>query len=502
MHAIFIVHLLTISKRASSPPGNGTAMTGLSIKRLGAYLPLLRLQRQAAVAALRWSGLGGNQAGLRSVAGWDEDAVSFAVEAARIARDPTSDPATLVFASTSAPFLERSHAGLLVDALALPRETRAFDVANSRRCAVSMLAAALEGPGGRDTLIAAGERRETDPGNALQLSWGDGGAAILVGDGPGAARLLGAASVSHDLADIYASRERPTPYASEERFVRDVAGDEILRPTIVRALEAAGVGAADISAAVVHEPVGGVYKAIAGKLGLAAPNLLGHVAEAAGDLGAAHVIFGLALALHAAKPGDKILLAGFGSGCDALVLEVEGEAPGAASAAQALAQGQAFAEYVRFLSLTGSLDLDWGPRAEGELKTSASALARHGRDMMGFIGGRDSEGNVQFPKSPNPVSPGVTGSLTDERLAELPARVVSFTADRLNYTPDPPFNFGLVQFENGARLLMEFCDVPKEGLAVGDGVRMRFRVKSLDRKRGFRTYFWKAAPAARPALEA
>jgi uncharacterized OB-fold protein len=109
---------------------------------------------------------------------------------------------------------------------------------------------------------------------------------------------------------------------------------------------------------------------------------------------------------------------------------------------------------------------------------------------------------VQFPKSRHPVAPDAQGPLTDERLADVPARVVSFTADRLNYTPDPPFNFGLVQFDNGARLPMEFCDVAPEGLAVGDAVQMRFRIKSRDPARGFRTYFWKAAPLARPALEA
>jgi 3-hydroxy-3-methylglutaryl CoA synthase/uncharacterized OB-fold protein len=477
-------------------------MAGLSIKRVGAYLPLLRLKRQAASDALRWSGLGGGQAGSRAVAGWDEDAVSLALEAARIALDPVSPPETLIFASTSAPFLERAQAGVLVDALALPRETRAFDVANSRRCAVSMLTAALEADSDRETLIVAGERRVTAPGNPLQLSWGDGGAAVLVAGGPGAARLLGAASLSHDLIDVYASRERPAPYAAEERFVRDVATEEIIVPTIRRALAEASVTAGDISAAIVHEPVSGVYRAVAGKLGLSTPNVLTRVGDAAGDLGAAHVLFGLALALHEARRGDKLLVAGFGGGCDALVLEVEGEAAGADSAAEALAQGQAFAEYVRFLSLTGSLDLDWGPRAEGELKTSATAMARHGRDVTGFVGGRDASGNVQFPKSPLPVAPGVSGGLTDERLAETPAEVVSFTADRLNYTPDPPFNFGLVQFENGARLLMEFCDVPKDGLAVGQPVRMRFRIKSVDRKRGFRTYFWKAAPCQRPMLEA
>jgi len=58
-----------------------------------------------------------------------------------------------------------------------------------------------------------------------------------------------------------------------------------------------------------------------------------------------------------------------------------------------------------------------------------------------------------------------------------------------------------VQFANGARVMMEFTDADAKSLAVGDPVAMRFRVKAFDRRRGFRTYFWKAAPVARPGLE-
>jgi len=90
--------------------------------------------------------------------------------------------------------------------------------------------------------------------------------------------------------------------------------------------------------------------------------------------------------------------------------------------------------------------------------------------------------------------------LEDVRLAELEARVLSITADRLNFTPDPPFDFGLVQFDNGARVQMEMTDRPAAGFAVGDRVRMRLRVKSLNPRLGFRTWFWKAAPLDRPRL--
>ena len=141
-------------------------------------------------------------------------------------------------------------------------------------------------------------------------------------------------------------------------------------------------------------------------------------------------------------------------------------------------------------------------RAEFEQKAQATVLERVGRDTIGFIGGRDSAGNVQFPKSEIPVNPAIDGpeALEDVRLADEAAHIVSVTADRLNFSPDPPFDFGLVQFDNGARVLMEMVDRPPGGFKVGDKVRMRLRIKAQNIRLGFRTYFWKAAPVARPQL--
>ena len=106
------------------------------VSSASAYLPLLRLDRKAAIAALSWSGLGSPRGGRRSVAGWDEDAVTMAVEAARLAIGD-KPPQTVVFASTSGPFRERLQAGILVDALGLSTDTDATDVAGSRRCGIA-----------------------------------------------------------------------------------------------------------------------------------------------------------------------------------------------------------------------------------------------------------------------------------------------------------------------------------------------------------------------------
>ncbi|MFZ2109233.1 MAG: 3-oxoacyl-[acyl-carrier-protein] synthase III C-terminal domain-containing protein [Roseiarcus sp.] len=465
---------------------------------VGAYAPLLRLDRAAAAKALKFSGLGGRAAGFRAVAGWDEDALTLAVEAARF---EVGRPDAVIFASTSAPFLERSHATLLVDALALDSRTRTNEVSGTRRCAVAALLDALLGRG--EILVAAGEKRPTAAASGRHLSDGDGGAAALISD-RGAARLVAHASLSHDLVDIYASREHPEPYAYEERFVRETTIANVIAPTIKSALANARIDPKAIAWAVVHEPIAGSWRDIARATGVNAPNSASELTQTVGDLGAAHAMFAFALACARAKPGDHVLLAGFGSGCDALIFEITETVPGANEAAEAVRTGLAFADYVRFLSLTGTLNLDWGVRSEFEPKSQATVLERYGRDVIGFVGGRDAKGNVQFPKSRIPVRPDADGPepWQDVRLADDLATIVSVTADRLNFTPDPPFWFGLAQFDNGARVMMEFTDADTRGFAVGDRVRMRLRIKSHDSRRGFRTYFWKAAPERRPSLEA
>jgi uncharacterized OB-fold protein len=82
--------------------------------------------------------------------------------------------------------------------------------------------------------------------------------------------------------------------------------------------------------------------------------------------------------------------------------------------------------------------------------------------------------------------------------ADSKARVVSWSADQLTYTPDPPAYYGMVDFEEGGRLMMDFADTVDGSLEVGAEMRMVFRAKDFDARRGFTRYFWKAAPAAAP----
>jgi 3-hydroxy-3-methylglutaryl CoA synthase len=80
----------------------------IGITAYGAYIPRLRLSRQAAVAANGWfnPALAALAKGERAMANWDEDSLTMAVEAARDCLDGTRPDglAGVTLASTTPPF--------------------------------------------------------------------------------------------------------------------------------------------------------------------------------------------------------------------------------------------------------------------------------------------------------------------------------------------------------------------------------------------------------------
>ena len=83
-----------------------------------------------------------------------------------------------------------------------------------------------------------------------------------------------------------------------------------------------------------------------------------------------------------------------------------------------------------------------------------------------------------------------------DQLADKAGRIKSYTADRLTYSPDPPACYGMIEFEEGGRVMIDFTDIDGDALKVGQPMRMMFRIKDIDANRGFRRYYWKAAPTA------
>ena len=138
-------------------------------------------------------------------------------------------------------------------------------------------------------------------------------------------------------------------------------------------------------------------------------------------------------------------------------------------------------------------------RAELDQKQPGSTLYRHRKAVLGLVGGRCTKtGTVQFPRTDIGVNPNdrAIGTQEDYPLAERTARVVTYTADALSYSPDPPTYYGTIDFEGGGRLVAIFAEVTAEDVEVGRAMRMVFRIHAADEQRDFVKYFWKAVPVS------
>jgi hydroxymethylglutaryl-CoA synthase len=472
----------------------------------GAHLPRLRLSRECIRQAMGWLDPPTTRAtsGARAVCNWDEDALTLAVEAARGCLNGGNTPVGVVtLASTTLPFADRSNATLLTGALDLADTTQTLDVTGTLRCGVTALAQATRRADAVATLVVATDARVAKPGSAQELDFGAGAAAftVLPGDclqqeGPVLAEIHAVAQVAADFVDHYRMSGESFDYNLEERWIRDEGFAKLVPAAIDEVLGKARLTASQVQHCVLPgNPA--MVKRVVQAAGLTGARLQDSLKADCGDTGTAHPLLMLAAALEAAAPGENILLAGFGQGVDVMLLRVpSGGAPmRQRPLSDALERRSEETRYTRYLAHSGLLDVDFGMRAERDNRSAHSAAWRKHRQVTGFVGGKcDSCGTVQFPRSRVCVNPECRKPDTqqDFRLAETTGRVKTFTEDWQAYSPRPPNIYGNIEFEPGGNLLMEVTDLDSGELHVGDRVRFVFRIKDVDRLRGFRRYFWKA----------
>lgn len=478
----------------------------VGIVAFGAYVPRLRLSRQAVYDANKWfaGGLRGLAKGERSMANWDEDSVTMAVEASRdcLTSHEAADVRNIYFASTTHPFKDRQNAGIIGTALNVEQNLSATDIGGSLKAGTSALIAGLNASkGGAPSLVAAADKRMTKVASANELNYGDGAAALLCGTENVIAKLVGHHSVSMDFVDHFRGDESDFDYGWEERWIRDEGYSKIVPPAIKAGLAACNLKGSDITHFIMPSLMPAVPKQMAKMVGIAEGAVRDLLGATLGDTGAAHALVMLVDALETAKAGDKIMVVAFGQGVDILVFEVTAEKdklPARKGLSGWMARRKEEKNYMKFLAFNEMLPIEKGMRAEFDKKTALSVLWRK-RDMIyGLVGGKCKVcGTVQFPRSQVCVNPNchAVDSQDPYAMAGLECSVMSFTADSLVYSPDPPGYYGMITFPEGGRFMADFTDSDKEQVKVGTKMRMTFRIRDNDTMRGgFKRYFWKAAP--------
>lgn len=419
----------------------------------------------------------------RAVANHDEDSLTLAVEAAGRLGDELPGP--LVFATSEPPYLDKSSAATLHAALELPDAVPALDLAGLRSGAAALRTALATGG-----TAVIGDVRTPAPGAPDELGNGDAAAAFACGgDGPLAATLLGGAGMTRELLERWRLPGERHPNVWDERFTAEELL-ELLRATAAAALADAGLEQVDhVVVACANQRVAKPARKALGAAGADA-----EVEALVGHAGAAHVGVLLADALDRAKPGETILVASAADGADAFVLRAE---EGVAAARRGPSVRDQLAartpiSYDRYLRWRGILEIKGAPRPDPQAPASPPMLRRSDW-KYGLVGERCRAcGVISTPPGRVCPSCGKHDEFEPVSLRRTPGTVVSFTADHLAPSVDPPVVLAVVDLDGGGRRSVEVTDLPAEGIAVGARVVPTFR--RLFTSEGVHNYFWKVRP--------
>jgi 3-hydroxy-3-methylglutaryl CoA synthase/NAD(P)-dependent dehydrogenase (short-subunit alcohol dehydrogenase family)/putative sterol carrier protein len=479
----------------------------IGIVSYGGYIPRLRLNRMSIVQNMGWfaPAIIMVAQGERSFCNWDEDTITMAVEASRdcIRGCDRSRIDGMYLCSTTLPFADRSCAGLVKTALNLKDDILAEDFTTSLRAGTSALITALEAVKSgdrRSVLVTASDRREAKAAYFYEMWFGDGAASVLVGSDDVAAEYLGSYSVSCDFVDHYRGAHRTYDYMWEERWVRDEGYSKIIPEAVNGLLAKLSITMNDVDKLVFPCFFKAEHRAIAKKLGAGPEKVIDNLHEVCGETGAAHPLLMLVKALEEARPGERIMVAGFGQGCDALYFRATERisAIGNRRGVKGSLENKLVTDnYAKFLKFRNLIETEMGIRAEAPTQTAMTVLWRKRKMITGLVGGRCKAcGIPQFPKMDICVNPdcGALHTQEDYEFSERIAAVKSFTGDLLAVSVDPPAIYGMLQFEGGGRFMADFTDCELSEVKVGQKARMVFRRRYTDKERGFTGYFWKAVP--------
>jgi 3-hydroxy-3-methylglutaryl CoA synthase/uncharacterized OB-fold protein len=463
------------------------------------YVPSHRLDRST-VAAVMGSGGGRGQ---RAVASPDEDTTTMGVEAARLARRGGGGaPGSLWFATTDPAYLDKTNAAALHAALQLPATVPAFDFGGALRSGVGALSAALSGAGVGPVLVVSADRRDGLPTGADESNGGDAAAAVLVADdtdpAPVLAAYLGGAAVTTELVDRWRRPGDRRAKVWEERFGETSylgAGIEAWH----RALESTGLEAGQIDRAVVTGMHGRAVKSVAAKLGLRQGALADDLSGSVGQAGTAHPLLLLASVLEeeaAGYPagGRTVAVVHLADGADVLLLRTTTSIGAWRPALSVSAQVAAGAPvpYGKFLSWRGMVTVE-PPRRPEPPRVSSSAAFRSTPWKFGFVGSRDrGTGALHLPPARVSRQGGAFDDMEPVPMADAVGTIVTFTVDRMAYSPNPPIVFAVVDFDGGGRFPIELTDVAADQVAIGGRVELTFR--RLFTADDIPDYFYKARP--------
>jgi hydroxymethylglutaryl-CoA synthase len=325
----------------------------------GAYIPRFRIKRDEYLKA--WGSFSPRGVEEKAVAGLDEDVVTMTVEssvnALKRARISSNQLNGVFFASTSAPYAEKLSSSTIVASLDGPSEIFLADFGLSTKAGTAALLSCLDfvSSGRGDLgLAAASDVSQAMPSDSLEHGLGAGSASFVIGRNGVMASVEGTHCSS---LEIIGERYR----RHGERYLKDSgiaayaeqAFNQALTISVTGLLTNLRLKPEDFAYAIFQQFDGRIAYDVGRKLGFKdnqiSPSM---TVTRIGDSGSASPLIGLCAVLDAARPGDRILVAsyGSGSGSDAISLVTTDQLVERRNSAPLIENYLAQKEYIDYLT--------------------------------------------------------------------------------------------------------------------------------------------------------
>jgi len=451
----------------------------------GAYIPRYRLGKETAGWGLPVE---------KPVGNFDEDSLTMAVAAGMDCIEGLDRSAVdgLFFATTTSPYIEKQGASIVAAAVDLGRNILTNDITNSLRAGTLAMRSALDAidaGSAKQVMVTVADCRMGAPGSEVEQLSGDGAGALLFGGNGVIAEVVGSFSVSDEMIDVWRAEGDISVRTWEDRFVLETGYLKILPEAVSGLMQKLNLTAKDITKACYYGPNPRRHGEMARRLGLNPETqvqdpLFGRM----GNTGAACSIMLLIAALEEAKPGDKILVASYGDGADAYLLEVtkEIEKVGRRRGIKGNLEAKRISKAVgvRGAAMRG---LEGGP-------PSISARWREREEIDRLHGAKClSCGLIQYPPQRVCTKCHTKDHWETIRLADKKGKIFTFSLDYLVPGVDRPLAITVIDFEGGGRGLFMMTDREIEDVKCEAPVEMSFR--KLRSSGGVHNYYWKSIPA-------
>ena len=296
---------------------------GVGISGYGAYVPVYRLP--ASEISRQWrSGhdLDFLPVKQKSVPGMDEDVITMSVEAGKNAIQragvSTEDIRAIWVGSESHPYAVKPSGTVVGEVLNIIPNIISADMEFACKAGTEAMQAAVAFVGSSmgDYALAIGmDTAQGRPGDALEYTAAAGGAAFIMGPAENSLAIIeGSFSYVTDTPDFFRRAYQKYPEHGN-RFTGEPAYFKHITESVNALLSGLNLKPSDFTYAVFHQPNVKFPQKVAKMLGFSKEQIkYGLLAGKIGNTYAGSSVIGLTDILDHSKPGDRVLLASFGSG--------------------------------------------------------------------------------------------------------------------------------------------------------------------------------------------